>query len=82
MEAQIVKDLILDIIDRKIEILKERGIIVATYDELLLRLNRMGYTEDEVKSAIIRLVKDKQIKTGKFANQQGWLRDFRNCDRQ
>lgn len=82
MEAQIVKDLILDIIDRKIEILKERGIIVATYDELLLRLNRMGYTEDEVKSAIIRLVKEKEIKTGKFANNTGWLRDFRNCDRQ
>lgn len=81
MIAQIVKDLILDIINTKIEIIKARGVFTASYEELLLRLNRMGYSEDEVKAAIIQLVKNKEIKTGKFADGTGWLRDFRNIDK-
>lgn len=81
MNAQIVKEVVLDIIERKIEILKERGVFVADYAELLLRLNRIGYTEDEVRAAIIELVKAKELKTGKYADGKGWLRDFRNMDR-
>lgn len=81
MISHIVKDLILDIINTKIEILKARGVFTASYDELLHRLIRMGYSEDEVKAAIIKLVKNKEIKTGKFADGTGWLRDFRNIDK-
>lgn len=80
MDARIVKDIILDIIDRKIEILKERGVFVVKYDELLLRLNRMGYTEEEIRSAIVTLVRSKEIKAGKFADGEGWVRDYRNID--
>lgn len=81
MDAQIVKDFILDIINAKIEVIKARGVFSASYEELLLRLGRMGYNEDEVKVAIIQLVKNKEIKTGKFADGTGWLRDFRNIDK-
>lgn len=83
MDAQIVRDLILDIIARKIEILRDRGVFVVNYDELLTRLNRMGYVdEDEIKRAIAKLVAEKQIKCGKYADQKGWLRDFRHMDKQ
>jgi hypothetical protein len=82
MDAQIVKDFILDIINAKIEVIKARGVFSASYDELLLRLGRMGYNEDEVRAAIIKLVKNKEIKTGKFADGTGWLRDYRNIDKQ
>lgn len=81
MDEQIVKDYILDDINRQIEILKARGVIVAMYHRILERLLLAGYSEAEVQSAIIRLVRDKEIKTGKFADGTGWLRDFRNCDR-
>ena len=83
MDAQIVRDLILDIIARKIEILRERGVFVVNYDELLTRLNRMGYVdEDEIQCAIMKLVAEKQIKCGKYADQKGWLRDFKQMDKQ
>lgn len=82
MDARIVKDYILDIIDRKIEILKARGIIVASYDELLTRLLRAGYSESEVQQAIKELVRSKQAKAGKFADGKGWIRDYRNIDNQ
>lgn len=81
MDAQIVKDFILDDINRQIEILKARGVIVAMYNRILKRLLLAGYSEAEVQSAIIRLVRDKEIKTGKFADGTGWLRDFRNIDK-
>lgn len=80
MDAQIVKSVILDIINSKIEILKARGIIVANYDELLLRINRMGYTEAEIRPAIVELVRTKQAKAGKFADGKGWIRDYRTID--
>lgn len=82
MDARIVKDYILDIIDRKIEILKARGIIVALYDELLTRLLRAGYSESEVQQAIKELVRSKQAKAGKFADGKGWIRDYRDIDNQ
>lgn len=82
MDARIVKDYILDIIDRKIEILKARGIIVALYDELLTRLLRAGYSESEVQQAIKELVRNKEAKAGKFADGKGWIRDYRNIDNQ
>lgn len=81
MDARIVKDTILDILNRKIEILKARGIIVVNYDELLLRLNRMGYSEEEVRPAIVELVRTKQVKAGKYADGKGWIRDYRNIDK-
>ena len=80
MDARIVKDTILDILNRKIEILKARGIIVVNYDELL-RLNRMGYSEEEVRPAIVELVRTKQVKAGKYADGKGWIRDYRNIDK-
>lgn len=82
MDAQIVKDYILDDINRQIEILKARGVIVAMYNRILQRLLLAGYSEAEVQSAIIRLVRDQEIKTGKFADGTGWLRDYRNIDKQ
>lgn len=91
MDARIVRDIINDIIDKKVYKLKARGIIVANYDELLYRLLPSGYTEDEVKAAIIELVRTKTIKTGKFYHGKddngndiwkGWLREFRDIDRQ
>lgn len=81
MDARIVKDTILDILNRKIEILKARGIIVVNYDELLLRLNRMGYSEEEVRPAIVELVRTRQVKAGKYADGKGWIRDYRNIDK-
>lgn len=81
MDARIVKDTILDILNRKIEILKARGIIVVNYDELLLRLNRMGYSEAEVRPAIVELVRTRQVKAGKYADGKGWIRDYRNIDK-
>ena len=82
MDARIVKDCILDIINMKIEIIKARGIIVANYDELLIRLIRAGYTEGEVQTAIRQLVREKQVKAGKYADGKGWIRDYRNVDDQ
>lgn len=82
MDAQIVRDLVLDIINSKIEILKERGVFVVNYEELLTRLNRMGYTEDEIRLAITKLVKEQQLKCGKYADGKGWLRDFRRMDKE
>lgn len=82
MDAQIIKDLVNDIINRKVEMLKARGIIVVDYDELLIRLNRMGYTEQEVRPAIVELVRNKEVKAGKYADGKGWIRDYRNIDRQ
>lgn len=82
MDAQIVRDLVLDIINRKIEILKERGVFVVNYEELLTRLNRMGYNEDEIRLAITKLVKEQQLKCGKYADGKGWLRDFRRMDKE
>lgn len=81
MDPRIVKDTILDILNRKIEILKARGIIVVNYDELLLRLNRMGYSEEEIRPAIVELVRTKQAKAGKYADGKGWIRDYRNIDK-
>jgi hypothetical protein len=82
MDAQIVKDLVNDIINRKVEILKARGIIVVNYDELLSRLNQMGYSEEEVKPAIVKLVRNKECKAGKYADGRGWIRDYRYIDQQ
>ena len=82
MDAQIVKAMILDDIHRQIEILKERGVFVAMYKRILDRLLKAGYTEAEVQSAIIKLVRNKEIKTGKFADGSGWMRDFRHIDKQ
>ena len=81
MDAQIVKDMILDDINRQIEILKERGVFVAMYKRILDRLLNAGYTEAEVQSAIVQLVRNKEIKTGKFADGTGWMRDFRHMDK-
>lgn len=81
MDARIVKDTILDIINRKIEILKARGIIVVNYDELILRLQRAGYTEQEVQRSIVELVRTKQVKAGKFSDGKGWIRDYRSIDK-
>lgn len=91
MNAQVVFDTINDIIHDKVESLLSRGIIVANYDELLRSLERQGYTEDEIKVAIVELVRAKQIKTGKFYHgkdadgkdiYKGWLRDYRDIDRE
>lgn len=83
MNESIVKDVVLDIINRKIEILREQGVFAATYPELLSRLNRLGYNdESEIQVAIAKLVNDKQLKCGKYADKTGWLRDFRNMDKQ
>lgn len=83
MDAQIVRDLVLDIINSKIEILKERGVFVVNYEELLTRLNRMGYNnEGEIQLAITKLVKEQQLKCGKYADGKGWLRDFRRMDKE
>lgn len=82
MDAQIVKSLVIDIINSKVEILKARGIIVVDYDELLTRLKRMGYTEEEVRPAIVELVRNKEVKAGKYADGRGWIRDYRYIDRQ
>lgn len=92
MNAQIVFDAVKDIINGKIEDLLRRGIIVASYDELLRSMERIGYfNEDEVKKAIVELVRNKQIKTGKtFMGKdadgndtfKGWLREYREIDKQ
>lgn len=82
MDAQIVKDFILDDINRQIEILKARGVIVAMYDRVLKRLTQAGFTEAEVQSAIRILVRNKEIKAGKFADGTGWVRDFRHIDKE
>lgn len=81
MDARIVKDVVLDIINRKVEILKERGVFVVNYDELLTRMMRMGYTEEEMQTAIRTLVREKEIKAGKYADGKGWLRDYRRMDK-
>ena len=80
MDARIVKDLSLSDINRQIEILRERGVFVMLYQRLISRANKMGYTEDEVKRAIIELRKSKEIMTGKFKDGTGWLRDYRKLD--
>lgn len=82
MDAQIVKDVVLSIIDTKIESLKERGVIVANYNEVLRYLQRVGYSEYEVQQAIRQLVSEHSIKAGKFEDGRGWLRDYRQIDRQ
>lgn len=83
MDAQIVRDLVLDIINSKIEILKERGVFVVNYEELLTRLNRIGYKDEgEIRLAITKLVKEQQLKCGKYADGKGWLRDFRRMDKE
>lgn len=82
MDAQIVKDVVLSIIDTKIEKLKEQGAIVAGYNEVLRYLQRLGYSEHEVQQAIRQLVGDKSVKCGKFSDGRGWLRDYRQIDRQ
>lgn len=92
MNAQIVYDAVIDLINGKINDLLRRGIIVAGYDELLRSMERLGYyNEDEIKAAIVELVRNKQLKTGKTfmgkdANGndtfKGWLRDYREIDRQ
>lgn len=89
MDSRIVKDAIDSIIRNKINDLLNRGIIVANYDELLNRLANLGYTEEDIKPAIVELVQTKQIKTGKtFIGKdeqgrdmyKGWLRDRRALD--
>lgn len=87
MDARIVRDVVIDIVNKKIDDLKKRGIIVANYDELLYRLQ--GYSEAEIQAAIIELVRAKMIKTGKFYHgkdengndiRKGWLREIRDFD--
>ncbi|MBQ1226828.1 MAG: hypothetical protein IIX79_01950 [Alistipes sp.] len=82
MDPQIVKNVVDEIINVKIESLKARGIIVANYDELLSYLLQAGYTEQEVQEAIVKLTREKQIKCGKFTNGKGWIRDYRTIDRE
>lgn len=82
MDAQIVKDVVLSITDTKIEKLKEQGVIVADYNEVLRYLQRLGYSEHEVQEAIRQLVREHSIKAGKFGDGRGWLRDYRQIDRQ
>jgi Holliday junction resolvasome RuvABC DNA-binding subunit len=81
MDSRIVKDTVVAIVNRKIDELKARGVIVANYDEVLRSLNRMGYSEAEVQDAIRQLVANKEIKAGKFSDKRGWLREYRECDR-
>lgn len=87
MDARIVRDVVIDIVNKKVEDLKKRGIIVANYDEVLYRLR--DYSEAEIQSAIIELVRTKSIKTGKFYHGKddngndiwkGWLREIRDFD--
>lgn len=80
MNPRIVQDLIASIIDEKVQKLKNRGIIVADYDELVQRLTRIGYTESEIRQAIIELRNSNSIKTSKFSNGCGWLRELRQID--
>lgn len=82
MDARIVMDAIERIVYGKVQALIDKGIIVANYDELLARLQQMGYTEQEVREAIVTLVRTKQAKAGKFSDGRGWIRDFRQIDRE
>lgn len=82
MDARIVMDAIERIIYGKIQKLIDRGIIVANYDELLGKLIPIGYSEDEIREAIVELVKTRQAKAGKFEDGRGWIRDFRQIDRE
>lgn len=85
MNPQIIKDVVDDIIKVKAEGLITQGIILATYEELSKRLMMCGYTEAEIKAAIVELVQAKQLKTGKHYHgkdeygepiYKGWLRKF------
>lgn len=81
MNSQIVKDTIAAIIDDKIYELKNRGVIVANYDELVHRLTTVGYSEAEIQHAIIDLRKTGDIRTGKYQDGKGWLREIREIDK-
>lgn len=81
MNPQIVKDTIAAIIDDKIYKLKNRGVIVANYDELVSRLMTVGYSEVEIQHAIIDLRKTGDIRTGKYQDGKGWLREIREIDK-
>ncbi|MCM1301966.1 MAG: hypothetical protein NC226_09630 [Bacteroides cellulosilyticus] len=81
MNPQIVKDTITAIIDDKIYKLKNRGVIVANYDELVHRLTMVGYYETEIQHAIVDLRKAGVIRTGKYQNGKGWLREIREMDK-
>lgn len=80
MNPRIVQDLIASIIDEKVQKLKNRGIIVADYDELVQRLTRIGYLESEIRQAIIELRNSNSIKIGRFSDGRGWLRELRQID--
>lgn len=80
MNPQIVKDTIAAIIDDKVYKMKNRGVIVANYDELLHRLTTAGYSESEIKRAIIQLRDTGAIRTGKYRDGRGWLREIREMD--
>lgn len=80
MNSLIVKDTIASIIDDKVYKLKNRGVIVANYDEVLHLLTAAGYSESEIKRAIIELRDTGAIRTGKFRDGRGWLREVREMD--
>ena len=91
MDAQIVKDAVLSIIREKVDFALARGIYRANYDEVLRRLAHFGYSEEEIRPAIVELVRTKQLKTGKTPDgvddngqpkMKGWLRDYREIDKE
>lgn len=81
MDAQIVFDVVDDIIKAKIEWARKKGIYRANYDELVNRLTMCGYSEAEIQTAIRELVATKRIKCGKDDSGKGWLRDYREIDK-
>lgn len=81
MNPQIVFDVVLDLIDEKIEWAKRRGIYRANYEELEKRLLLCGYTQQEIQDAIRILVKEKKLKCGRDDSNKGWLRDYREIDK-
>lgn len=82
MDSRIVYDLIIEDINRQVEILRERGVFVVLYPRLREKLERAGYCKEEIERAIVELRKSKQIMSGKFADKTGWVRDFRKMDEQ
>lgn len=81
MNPQIVFDVVLDLIVEKIEWAKKRGIYRATYKEVETRLLACGYTKEEIQDAIRILAHEKKLKCGKDASGKGWLRDYREIDK-
>lgn len=81
MDAQIVFDVVDDIIKAKIEWARKKGIYRANYEELVGRLTMCGYSEAEIQTAIRELVASKRIKCGKDDSGKGWLRDYREIDK-